>query len=287
MDAITFTESRPSEVLAHLHESADAEREYLFASHDAGRDDLIVVAWHADRAIGYLAATEEKPADLLVWEHVVAPEYRQQGVGRRLLLEAAKRTSPEVTVFIDPMGELDLERVVDYYAQFGFVTSAREGSVSASAATILATLGEQREDATSVGRLLGTKSKPGVVTIDPAARIGDALKLMSERGIGAIVASQDGARVEGILSERDVVVGIDTNGAEFLHKTVGECTTTDVVTATTSDLISELMDTMSRKRIRHIPVTDQGKLVGIVSGGDILMFRLRELDTARDDLPRR
>jgi CBS domain-containing protein/predicted GNAT family acetyltransferase len=286
MDAITFTESRPSEVLAHLHESAHAESEYLFASHDAGREDLILVAWYAGRAVGYLAATDQRPSELLIWEHVVVPEFRQQGIGRRLLLEAAKRTSPSAMVFIDPMGQLDVDRVVDYYAPFGFAATPKGDGIGARAADILTALGEQREDATSVATLLANKA-PGVVTIDPKSKISEALHLMNEKHIGAIVASADGSRVEGIVSERDVLMGIDHEGATFLDRTVASCTTTDVITVTTSDLISEVMEVMTMNRIRHLPVTETGQLVGIVSVGDVLMFRLRELDTNRDDFPRR
>lgn len=286
MDAITFTESRPGEVLEHLHESAHAEREYLFAAHDAGRDDLILVAWYAGRAVGYLAATDRRPDELLIWEHVVVPEFRQQGIGRRLLLEAAKRTSPTARVFVDPMGQLDLERVVDYYAGLGFDPNPGDGGISATAADIVNALGEQREDATDVAVVLANKA-PGVVTIAPEASMRDALHLMNEMRIGAVVASGDGSRVEGILSERDLLIGIDADGPEYLERTVGSCTTTDVITATTTDLISEVMETMTTNRIRHLPITETGRLVGIVSVGDIVLFRLRELDSNRADLPRR
>lgn len=286
MDAITFTESRPGEVLEHLHESAHAEREYLFAAHDAGHDDLILVAWYADRAVGYLAATDRAHDEMLVWEHVVVPEFRQQGIGRRLLLEAVKRTSPTARVFVDPMGQLDLERVADYYVQLGFDPTPGEGGISARAIDILDALGEQREDTTELSVVLGSKGR-GVVTLPPDATTREALHLMNEMRIGAVVASADGTRVEGILSERDLLIGIDAEGPEYLDKTVASCTTNDVITATTSDLISEAMHTMTTNRIRHLPVTEGGDLVGLVSVGDMVLFRLRELDNARDDLPRR
>ena len=286
MDAITFTESRPSEVLANLHESAHAESEYLFASHDAGREDLIIVAWYADQAVGYLAATAEAPADVLIWEHVVVPEFRQQGIGRRLLLELVKRSEPDSTLYVDPMGQLDVDRVVDYYSQFGFASSPRDGAISAPSSGVAAVLGERREDQTELRSLLGVKT-PGVVTLHPREQVSAAVRLMAERHVGAIVASSDGARVEGLLSERDVLVGIDRDGADYLARPLADCVTTDVVTATTSDLISDAMDTMTTQRLRQLPVTENGKLVGIVSVGDILLFRLRELDTKRDDFPRR
>lgn len=277
MSAISFTESRPSEVLANLHESAGAEREYLFASHDASTQDLILVAWYQNKAIGYLAASEQPPNELLIWEHLVVPQYRNQGIGKQLLLQAAKRTPPNARIFIDPMGELDIERVIDYYAQVGFAHDDRTNRVQAIAASIVNLLGEQREDSTAISKILSAKA-PGVETISPDASIKDAIRLMNERRIGAIVASTDGSRVEGILSERDVVVGVDEHGSAYLDRTVSECTTTNVVTATSDDLISDVMDTMTSRRIRHLPITNTGRLVGLISVGDLLLFRLNQID---------
>lgn len=277
MSAISFTESRPSDVLANLHESAGAEREYLFASHDANTQDLILVAWYQSKAIGYLAASDQPPNELLIWEHLVVPQYRNQGIGKQLLLQAARRTPPHAQIFIDPMGELDPVRVVDYYAQVGFTADHQTDRVRAVAADIVTLLGEQREDATTVSTILSAKA-PGVETINPAGSIQEAIHVMNERRIGAIVASTDGSRVEGILSERDLVVGIDMHGQAYLDRTVAECTTSDVVTATTDDLISEVMDTMTSRRIRHLPITDTGRLVGLISVGDLLLFRLTQLD---------
>ncbi len=282
MSSVTFTESRPSEILERLHQSADAEREYLFASHDADEQDLILVAWFDSQAVGYLAATDERPNALLIWEHVVAPEFRHQGIGRRLLLEAAKRTAPSATLFIDPMGELDNQRVVDYYSQFGFPVPDSDGRVGTTAAEVLRQLGEQREEATAISVVLAAK-EPGVVTVSPDVAVSEVLSLMNEKRIGAVIASRDGSRVEGILSERDLLVGIGEQGEAFLQRSVGECTTADVVTATTSDMIADVMDLMTTRRIRHLPITDTGQLVGIVSVGDLLHFRLRGLDAARAD----
>lgn len=282
MAVITYTESRPSEVLAKLHASAEAEHEYLFAYHDAGKNDLILVAWYGGRAIGYLAASDERDStspDLLVWEHVVAPEFRQQGIGRRLLLEAAKRTDPAARVCIDPMHELDEQRLADYYLRLGFELEG--DGVVAIAANLIRGLEHRREDATSVAQLLGDKVGD-VVTVSPSDTVGHALHLLNEHHIGAVVVSSDGERVEGILSERDFLVGIDAAGSSFLDKSVAECLTPDVMTVTTSDVLADVMETMTDGRHRHLPVTEAGRLVGIVSVGDIVRFRLRELAHAQD-----
>ena len=286
MTVITFTESRPNDILANLHQSAVSDREYLFASHDASDQDLILVAWYQDRAIGYIATTDQRDEGLLVWEHVVVPEFRGQGVGKRLLLEAAKRTSPTSPIIIDPMGELAIDRVVDYYAALGFPSKPSGKQISAIAQVVVDALSEQREDETTLAAVLSRK-EPSAVTVAPDAPITQALSLMNNLRIGAIVASTDGSRVEGILSERDILVGVDTHGAAFLERKVRDCITADVITVTSTDLISDAMATMTSRRIRHLPVTETGRLVGIISVGDLLLFRLQELDTARSDLPRR
>ena len=101
MPGITITESRPNEVLAALHASAEAEREYLFAAREAQPDDLILVAWLDEQAVGYIATSDEQGEGLLVWEHVVVPDHRGEGIGQRLLVEAARRTQPGTVVVID------------------------------------------------------------------------------------------------------------------------------------------------------------------------------------------
>lgn len=278
MVAVTFTESRPTAVLAKLHASAKAEREYLFASHDASDRDLILVAWYGNDAVGYIATTDMRDDGLLIWEHVVVPEFRGQGIGRRLLLEAAKRTTPGASIIIDPMGELAIDRIVDYYARLGFPSTPHNGQITATAGAVLAKLQESRENTTAISEVLKDKP-PGIVTVDPSADVATAIALMNDMRIGAVVASTDGSRVEGILSERDILVGLDRHGDDFLSRPIGDCTTGDVVTATTTDLVVDAMVTMTSRRVRHLPITDTGRLVGIISVGDLLLFRLRHLDS--------
>lgn len=127
MDLMTITESRPTEVLAALHDSAEAEREYLFAAREAEPDDLILVAWKGQDAVGYIATSDERDVGLLVWEHVVVPAHRGEGIGQRLLVEAARRTAPGAIVVIDPMAELDEDRIADYYRRLGFTNPSESG----------------------------------------------------------------------------------------------------------------------------------------------------------------
>jgi len=152
MTITKITESQPSDVLANLHASADPEREYLFASRGVSEQDLILVATCHDHAIGYIATTAEEPGRVLIWEHVVVPGYRGQGIGRQLLLEVAQRTSPTTEIVIDPMGELALDRVIDYYKPLGFSSQPEAGPVSALAANVLTTLTVSTQGGTDTHR---------------------------------------------------------------------------------------------------------------------------------------
>lgn len=280
---VIITESRPTDVLAALHSSAQAEHEYLFASRDAEPDDLILVAWIDDQAVGYIATTSEGPDTLLVWEHVVVPAHRGEGMGERLLLEAALRTQADASVQIDPLAELDVDRLVDYYRRLGFAwDDARHGLFARAgdvARAVRRRASPEPEAQTPVAAIVEAKQE-GVVTVAPDAPVSDVLTQLNQHAIGAVVASTDGSRVEGILSERDILRGIGTEGPDFLHRTVSSVVTIDVVTCTSRDSIATVMDQMMASKVRHIPVVDAGALAGIISLGDIVLHRLRELEAA-------
>lgn len=283
---ISFTESRPSEILASLHDSATDEREFLFASHDASAQDLIVVAWADGRAVGYVAASDERPEAVLIWEHLVVPDYRGRGVGRRLLLEAAKRAPHDAEIIIDPMGTWAMDRLSDYYGRLGLPFRVDDGHFAIRAHDVVTSLGEQSESSVTISDLLSRK-QPGVAHLDPAQPVAAALDLMDDLGIGALVASSDASRVEGLFAERDLLRALRTHGEGVLDAPLRDHMTTDVLTATPTDALIELMDTMTTWRVRHVPITDSGHLVGIVSVGDLLLFRLEQLDTLGTTLPDR
>lgn len=275
------TESRPSDVLASLHESAEAEREYLFAARDADRSDLVLVAWHDGSAVGYIATTDQQPDGLLIWEHLVVPAHRGRGLGQRLLLEAMRRTVPDAIVEIDPLGELDAQRAVDYYRQLGFSHDVKADRIWATAAGVMRALDARMpgsEGRTSIQALLERK-EPGVVTVDPSVTVRSAVSTLNANQIGAVVVSSDGSRVEGILSERDVLRGLDAHQDGFLDLPIGEVTTTDVLTCTTDESIASAMDSMTRLKVRHLPVTEAGHLVGIISLGDLVSYRLDAVES--------
>ncbi|MDF2145479.1 CBS domain-containing protein [Knoellia sp. p5-6-4] len=123
-----------------------------------------------------------------------------------------------------------------------------------------------------------------VVTVRPDDTVQQLLALLGEHRIGALVVSEDGEHVAGIVSERDVVWRLASDGASILEATVSDIMTTDVKTCDFEDHLEDLALTMTEMRIRHVPVVVDGKLRAIVSIGDIVKNRIDELQSERDQL---
>jgi CBS domain-containing protein len=122
------------------------------------------------------------------------------------------------------------------------------------------------------------RSKGGAVeTIDPAARLDQALRRLADRGIGALVVTPDGATVLGLLAERDAVRALARRGVTAFSMAVREAMSGNVPVCTPRDNLTSVMATMTRTRQRHLPVLDEGRLCGIVSIGDVVKHRLDEL----------
>jgi len=117
-----------------------------------------------------------------------------------------------------------------------------------------------------------------VVTIRPTATIAEAVRLLCEKRIGALVVSANGTEPQGILSERDIVHGLGKEGAALLQRHVDDLMTKTVVTCGPHDRVADLMALMTERRIRHIPVIRNGKLAGLVSIGDVVKNRLDEIE---------
>lgn len=117
-----------------------------------------------------------------------------------------------------------------------------------------------------------------VITIEPTATLAAAASLLSQKRIGALVIVGAGGRVAGILSERDVVRALAERGRQALDEPLGQAMTRDVVTCASDDAINSLMERMTTGKFRHIPVVDGGRLVGIVSIGDIVKRRVDEME---------
>ncbi len=125
---------------------------------------------------------------------------------------------------------------------------------------------------------------PGVVTIRPDDTVAHLLELLDEHKIGAIVVSEDGRSVVGIVSERDVVRHLHRDGASVVDGPVSTIMTSEVTTAQLDDDLEVLARTMTDQRIRHLPVVLDGKLHAIVSIGDVVKSRIDTLQSERDQL---
>ena len=127
------------------------------------------------------------------------------------------------------------------------------------------------------------KPSQDVVTISPDATVRELIALLAEHNVGALVVSDDGERVSGIVSERDVVRQLHSD-TEVLERPVSQIMTTDVRTCSGGDAVTDLMQTMTDHRIRHVPVVADGRLTGIISIGDVVKSRIGELEFERDQL---
>lgn len=123
-----------------------------------------------------------------------------------------------------------------------------------------------------------------VVTVRPDETVERLLALLDEHRIGAVVVSEDGQSVAGIVSERDVVRYLHSDGAAVLLRPISTIMTADVHTCGPEQGIEELARTMTELRIRHVPVVVDGRLRAIVSIGDIVKHRIDELQAERDQL---
>lgn len=144
-----------------------------------------------------------------------------------------------------------------------------------------------------VKQLLSMKSdsaKPwidsgSIVTITPDTTLGDAVRLLAEKRIGAVVVSGDGRRPEGILSERDIVRQLGKHGPEVLSQPVSGIMTRSVQTCTGGEDALTILERMTEGRFRHMPVVDeQGEMLGVISIGDAVSGRLKELAAEKEAL---
>lgn len=117
-----------------------------------------------------------------------------------------------------------------------------------------------------------------VITIAPGQSLGDASRLLSARRIGAVIVTGEDGGVRGILSERDIVRAIATDGAAALEHSVSRHMTTSVVTCMRDTTLDELMDRMTHGKFRHVPVVEHGRIVGVVSIGDVVKRKVAETE---------
>ena len=123
-----------------------------------------------------------------------------------------------------------------------------------------------------------------VITVRTDASVTELLELLSEHRIGAVVVSDDGESIHGIVSERDIVRHLRTDGAALLDAPVSQIMTSDVHTCSPEDSLDDLSAAMTERRFRHVPVVVDGKLYAIVSIGDVVKNRIDDLQAERDQL---
>jgi CBS domain-containing protein len=134
-----------------------------------------------------------------------------------------------------------------------------------------------------ISTLLADKGS-AVATIRGDATVADAVWELSRHHVGALVVSTDGQTIDGIVSERDVVRAMSARGEGIVHELVSSIMSSTVTTCSPGDETESLMRTMTDRRIRHVPVTDGGRLCGIVSIGDVVKDRIEELEKNRSEL---
>jgi len=135
----------------------------------------------------------------------------------------------------------------------------------------------------TVKAILSTKGND-VVTIEPNATLAQAAKLLAERRIGAVLVLGIENRVAGILSERDIVRALAERGAAVLSERVDQVMTRKVFSCSPTDTVAQLMEQMTAGKFRHVPVVDQARLTGIISIGDVVKYRLHEIENESNAL---
>ena len=134
--------------------------------------------------------------------------------------------------------------------------------------------------------ILASKGRE-VLTIPPDATVVEALHLIRERRVSAIVVSEDGTRIAGIISDRGIMDAIADRGVGVLNARVGSVMTKEVFTCARGEPVSAIMALMTKRRIRHIPVVEHdGRLCGIISIGDVVKHRLDEIEHEADEMRR-
>ncbi|MEM9319090.1 MAG: CBS domain-containing protein [Pseudomonadota bacterium] len=135
-----------------------------------------------------------------------------------------------------------------------------------------------------VQQILKGKPDVGVATIAPGTTVAEATAELAARKIGALIVSSDGKQALGILSERDIVKSLGKSGAKAMDEKVDALMTQKLVTCTRADTSDGVLAKMTQGRFRHMPVVEDGEMVGLISIGDVVKARLAELAMEKDAL---
>ena len=134
----------------------------------------------------------------------------------------------------------------------------------------------------TVRSILDTKGH-NILSVEPDAKLSAAVKVLGERKIGAVLVMSQG-RVEGILSERDIVRVLAERGAKVLDEPVSSVMTRKVVSCRESDTVGGIMEMMTMGKFRHLPVIEDGRVVGLISIGDVVKWRVQEYESEQEAL---
>ena len=134
----------------------------------------------------------------------------------------------------------------------------------------------------TIGAILDAKGRD-VITVKPATPLSDVVQLLREKRIGVVLVSE-GDNLKGILSERDIVRALNDHGGKALAEVARDHMTAEVVTCSEADTIIAAMTKMTSGRFRHMPVVTGGKLVGLVSIGDVVKQRLAETEREAEEM---
>lgn len=129
-----------------------------------------------------------------------------------------------------------------------------------------------------VRQILSSKPAQSVISVTPATSVSDVIGVLAEHRIGAVVVSADGATLLGILSERDIVRSMGEHGPATLQHTADALMTANVVSCSPADTAVSVLEKMSSGRFRHMPVQEHGKMIGLISIGDVVKARIDEVE---------
>jgi len=135
-----------------------------------------------------------------------------------------------------------------------------------------------------VQQILASKGTDKVISVTPETSIADVTLVLSRHRIGSVVVSQNGETAQGILSERDIVRAMAMHGADIVNDPASKHMTAKLVTCSLGATADQVLKTMTDKRFRHMPVVEDGKLMGIVTIGDVVKARMTELAMEKDAL---
>jgi CBS domain-containing protein len=129
----------------------------------------------------------------------------------------------------------------------------------------------------TVSIILGNKGRE-VLSIEPNSSLAAAVALLAQKRIGAVLILGADRRIVGILSERDIVRALAERGAAALGEPVSQSMTRKVETCTENETVASIMERMTEGKFRHFPVVDQGRVIGVISIGDVVKHRLHEME---------